>query len=220
MKENYTHITVILDRSGSMGPIREDTIGGFNTFLGARKAEPGEATFTLVQFDSRDPYEVIHGFKPIADVPPLDLETFVPRGGTPLLDAIGRGINDLEHSIRGLAEAERPSKVIFAISTDGLENASCEFKKDQIEKMIRQRSEENDWKFVFLSAELAAVQEARSLGIAHGSSMRFRKSAKGTAEAWAALSAQVGDYRSGRKRQIGFAQEDRDRAEESTPGKA
>ena len=212
MKQDYTHITVILDRSGSMESIRDDTTGGFNVFLEKQKAEPGQATLTLVQFDSQDPYEVIHGFKPIADIPALDRETYVPRGGTPLLDALGRGINDLEQSIGKLAEADRPAKVVFAIVTDGKENASSEFTKDQVEQMIKRKTEKDEWQFVFLSNGLAAIAEAKGLGVADGRALMFRKSARGTSESWAALSSQAAEYRSGRKRQIGFGQADRDRA--------
>jgi len=141
MRQDYTHIAVILDRTGSMAVIRDDTIGGFNTFLQQQKAEPGSATLTLVQFDSQDPYqdpyEVIHRFKPIAEVPELTRETYVPRASTPLLDAMGRGIIDLEKSLSELSEADRPAKVVMVVVTDGQENASREFRKEQIEKMIQ-----------------------------------------------------------------------------------
>ncbi len=98
-KNDYTHITVILDRTGSMESIRDDIIGGFNAFLDEQQKLPGKATMTLVQFDSQDPYEVICRFAPVAEVPKLDRNVYVPRASTPLLDAIGRGINDLEASL-------------------------------------------------------------------------------------------------------------------------
>src|SRR5919112_968795 len=113
MKEAYTHISVILDRTGSMESIRDDTIGGFNAFLKAQKTEPGEATLTLVQFDSQDPYEIVHRFRPLPEIPELTRETFVPRASTPLLDAMGRGINDLEKSLLELTENKRPSRVVM-----------------------------------------------------------------------------------------------------------
>ena len=130
MKNDYTHIVVILDRTGSMDSIRDDTIGGFNAFLSQQKAEPSFATLTLVQFDSQDSYEIVHRFKALDKVPDLTRETFVPRASTPLLDAIGRGINDLESSLANLAEDHRPSRVVMVIITDGAENASREFNKD------------------------------------------------------------------------------------------
>jgi len=128
----YIHIAVILDRTGSMESIRDDTIGGFNAFLNEQKQQPGKATLTLVQFDSQDPYEVIHQVKTIQEVSELTRETYVPRASTPLLDAIGRGINDLEKSVADMKEGDRPSKVVFVVITDGQENASREFRRDQI----------------------------------------------------------------------------------------
>jgi hypothetical protein len=115
-KPDYTHLAVILDRTGSMESIRDDTIGGFNVFLNEQKQQPSKATLTLVQFDSQDPYEVIHQVKPIKEVPELTKETYVPRATTPLLDAIGRGINDLEKCLADMKEDNRPSKVVFVAS--------------------------------------------------------------------------------------------------------
>jgi len=134
MQTDYTHMTVILDRSGSMDEIRDDIIGGFNGLLGDHKAQPGKATMTLVQFDGQDPYEVLHRFKPLRDVPPLDRSTYVPRGGTPLFDAVGRGINDIEAALGKLAEADRPTKVIFAIVPEGKDNPSVELGQEQSQK--------------------------------------------------------------------------------------
>jgi len=204
MKSDYTHISVILDRSGSMESIRDDTIGGFNGFLKDQKSQPGEATLTLVQFDSQDPYEVVHQFMRIQDIPDLNRETFVPRGGTPLLDALGRGINDLEKSIAGMKEGERPSKVLFAIITDGQENESREFSKDQIVKMIKKRRETDQWQFAFLSADLNAIDDAMSYGIQPQATLAFKRTAKGAAGAWAALSSRTTDFRSAKKKKIGF----------------
>ena len=209
MKQDYTHITVILDRTGSMESIRDDTIGGFNTFLKQQKAEPGTATLTLVQFDTQDPYEVIHRFKPIEEVPALNRETYVPRASTPLLDALGRGINDLEASLGELKEEDRPSKVVVVVVTDGQENSSREFRKQQIEKMVKEKTEKSSWQFVFLSADLAAIDDAIAVGIHVDAVLLFEKSGKGTAGAWASLSARTSDYRSSRKKKIGFEQDDR-----------
>lgn len=209
MKENYTHIAIVLDRTGSMETIRDDTIGGFNAFLSAQKAEPGVATLTLVQFDSQDPYELIHRFKPLAEVPELTRETFVPRASTPLLDAIGRGINDLEKSLADLEESERPSRVVMVIITDGQENASREFRKDQIEKMIRERQEKSAWQFVFLSADLEAIGDALASGLRAAAVMGHDRDSHGTTTAWAALSRHVADYRTGRKEDVSFTEEDR-----------
>lgn len=209
MRPDYTHITVILDRTGSMQSIRDDTIGGFNAFLDAQKAEPGTATLTLVQFDTQDPYEVIHHFKPVEEVAALTRETYVPRASTPLLDALGRGINDLEQALSTLEEAERPAKVVFVVVTDGQENSSKEFRKDQIEKMIKEKTNKDDWQFVFLSADLAAIGDAMAVGMDADAVLYFKKSGRGSADAWAALSNRTSDYRSSRKKKFGFEQGDR-----------
>jgi hypothetical protein len=209
MKADYTHIAIILDRTGSMESIRDDTIGGFNAFLNMQKAELGSATLTLVQFDSQDPYEIVHRFKPLAHVPELTRETFVPRAATPLLDAIGRGINDLEKSLIDLAEDERPSRVVMVIITDGQENSSREFHKDQISKMIKEKQETSAWQFVFLSADLDAIGDALESGIAARATLAHDKDERGIGAAWAALSRHVSDYRTGRAEDVAFNEEDR-----------
>ncbi len=219
MKQDYTHITVILDRSGSMESIRDDTIGGFNAFLKQQKAELGTATLTLVQFDTHDPYEVIYEFMPISEILELNSETYVPRGGTPLLDALGRGINELESKTAELKDENRPSKVVLVIVTDGQENSSREFHKDQIEKMIKERTEKHAWQFVFLSADLAAIDDAMGLGIHSSSTLAFQKNAKGSSDAWQSLSARTADYRSARKSQLDFDQDDRKHPDDSQKSK-
>ncbi len=208
MKPDYTHIAVILDRTGSMEAIRDDTIGGFNAFLQQQKAEPGTATLTLVQFDSQDPYEVIHHFKPIAEVLELTRETYVPRASTPLLDALGRGINDLEQSLSQLGQADRPAKVVMVVVTDGQENASREFRKEQIEEMIKEKTEKEGWQFVFLSADLAAIKDAHAVGFASSASLFYQKSGLGSKGAWTSLSRRTSDYRSQRLEEFAFLEED------------
>jgi hypothetical protein len=209
MKNDYTHIAVILDRTGSMETIRDDTIGGFNAFLNAQKGAPGLASLNLVQFDSQDPYEIVYHFKPLAEVPELTRETFVPRANTPLLDAIGRGINDLEKSLADKTEAERPSRVVMVLITDGQENASREFRKDQIEKMIKEKQEKAAWQFVFLSADLDAIGDALASGVRAASTLAHDKDSHGVGAAWASLSRSVADYRSGNKEDVSFSDEDR-----------
>ncbi len=197
MKQGYTHITVILDRSGSMESICDDTIGGLNAFVEQQKAGSGEATLTLVQFDSQHPYEVIHHFTPIREVPALTRKTYVPRGGTPLLDALGRGINDIEESIGKLNDGERPEKVIVAVITDGQENSSMEFNKEQVEKMIKSKSSEAGWEFIFLSADLNAIADAHHLGFSSDATVAFEKSSHGVDCCMSSLSESVSQIRSG-----------------------
>lgn len=211
MKDDYTHITVILDRTGSMESIRDDTIGGFNTFLKDQQTQPGHATLTLVQFDSQDPYEVIHSFKPVGEVPALTRETFVPRASTPLLDAIGRGILDLESNLARLGEGERPAKVMVVILTDGRENASREFRKERIKSMIREKQEESGWQFMFLAADQEAIDEAQALGFPAAATMVFAKTSRGTMDAFTSMSRQTSKFRSGNSGNLSFDDDDRAR---------
>ncbi len=213
MDNEYTHITIILDRTGSMESIRDDTIGGFNTFLHEQKDAAGMATITLVQFDSQNPYEVIYKFKPIAEIPGLDRQTYVPRAATPLFDAVGRGIIALDQQLSRLPVEKKPARVVFVIVTDGKENASYEFRREQIEKMIAEKQEQSDWQFVFLSADLAAIREAESVGFMRKKSLAFDKNSAGTSRAWGSLSGAVAFYRSSRKTEVEFDDLDRDQQE-------
>jgi len=153
--------------------IRDDTIGGFNVFLNENNKQPGRVTLTLVQFDTQDPYEVIHQFTPINKVQDLTRETYVPRGTTPLLDAIGRGINDLDQKLALLDDEGKPSGVVFVVITDGQENSSKEFRRDQIVKMINEKQEKDDWQFVFLSADLESINDALAYGFTGKSVMSY-----------------------------------------------
>jgi hypothetical protein len=130
---------------------------------------------------------------------------------------MGRAINDLEESITKLKAKDRPSKVILAIVTDGQENSSREFSKGQVEKMIKEKTEAQAWQFVFLSADLAAIGDATDVGIHPDGVLLFAKSAKGNAAAWSSLSEQTSNYRSSRKKKIGFDPDDRQHPDD--PGK-
>ena len=209
MKKDYVHIAVILDRTGSMQSIREDTIGGFNAFLKKQQDEPGKATLTLVQFDSQDPYEVVHKFKPVAEVPELTTDTFVPRASTPLLDAMGRGINDLEESLAKIPDREKPSRIVMVVITDGQENASREFSRKQVESMIKAKQEKCDWQFVFLSADLSAITTALASGVKACAAMAFDKNAHGTSAAWLSASERISDFRAKRSSKVAFSDADR-----------
>ena len=209
MKKDYTHITVILDRSGSMEDIKDDTIGGFNSYLASQQAESGTATLTLVQFDTPDAYEVIHRFQPITKVPALSSTTYVPRGLTPLFDALGRGINDLAHFLANLPAQDQPAKVIMVVVTDGQENSSCEFDKPQVEKMIAEKTERDSWQFVFLSADLSAMHEAMHMGIRSDKALMFQKSRQGSKDAWDSLNTQTSKFRGQSGEVFAFDPDDR-----------
>lgn len=186
MNEQATHITIVLDRSGSMESVREDTIGGFNVFLNEQKAEPGQATLTLVQFDNE--YEVVYDTLPLAKVPPLTQKTFQPRGSTALLDAIGRAMNETGKRLAEMPDSERPGKVLLVIMTDGYENASQEFTSEQIFQKITHQREVYSWQIVFIGANQDAIATGSSLGIAPSNSLNYVADSAGTTYAMKRLS--------------------------------
>jgi hypothetical protein len=177
MNIQLTEIAFILDRSGSMGSQLEPAISGFNRFLRDQQETPGEARFTLVLFDDR--YEVPCNAIPIAEVVDLDTTTFVPRGSTALLDAIGRTIEELGARLSATPEAERPAQVIVAILTDGHENASHDFSLRKVSDLIAQQRDVYKWQFFFLGADQDAIATAATMNIDANSSMRFSSSAQG-----------------------------------------
>jgi Mg-chelatase subunit ChlD len=170
MDLNLTDLVVVLDRSGSMASVVEDTIGGFNAFVDRQKHGEGRARLTLVEFDHE--YKVVYERKDIQEVPHLDRGTYVPRGNTALLDAI------VIIAVRGAIAVDRPSEhpahVVFVIITDGMENASKEFTRSQILEMIRAHQEEG-WEFLFFGANQDAIGEAASMGIDRASTASWKK---------------------------------------------
>ena len=195
MKDNFTRITIILDRSGSMESCKESTVAGFNEFIRAQKELPGEATVKLVQFD--DQYETVFD-KPLCDCPELTQNTFVPRGSTALFDAQGRTIVELGRELAALREHERPSKAIVVTLTDGLENASKQYNLQQISEMIREQRDKYKWDFVFLGANQDAIATAAAMNIPLPSAMSYSTSKAGIAATMAAVSHYVGAARSGK----------------------
>lgn len=210
MQKDYTHISFVLDRSGSMSSIKQDTIGGFNTFLEAQKQAPGKATFTLVQFDNE--YECLCQMMDIQHVLPLNDSRFVPRGSTALLDAIGRTINDTGKRLGDMPEADRPEKVLFVILTDGYENSSLEFNNQRINDMITHQRDVYKWEFVYLGANQDAIATAANMGIQANSTMTFTADSEGTQATYEALTTNAINYRTGTSTNLSFTPEQRSRA--------
>lgn len=177
--DQLTEIVLIVDRSGSMHTIKADAEGGINSFVEEQKKVPGDATLTLVQFDTT--YEVIHENKPIADVPPYELK---PGGGTALLDAIGKTITSHKTRVDNTPEPNRPGKIIYVIVTDGEENSSHEYARPQINELITGRRDADSWEFIFLAANQDAIQEANALGISGAGAMNYAASGAGAAAAY------------------------------------
>lgn len=164
MNKNLTEIAFILDRSGSMGSVAHAAITGFNDFLRDQQAAPGQARFTLVLFD--DEYLVPVDHLPIAEVVPLNPDTYIPRNTTALLDAIGETIDRIGQRLEQTPEADRPGKVLVPIFTDGLENSSEKFTWKHIAEKIKHQTEVYQWEFLFLGANQDAIATAANLNIA------------------------------------------------------
>lgn len=218
MKENHTDITIILDRSGSMGSIRQDTIGGFNSFLEDQKKVEGTANFSLYQFD--DVLENPVPSQDIQSVSALTLETFVPRGGTALLDAIGQVITKTGDRLKSLPEEQRPERVMVVITTDGEENSSRQFTYDKVNEMITHQREKYQWQFVFLGANQDAIAAASKMGIHGSAAMTTAANAAGTQAMYASLSVNMTCARGpagpqGPPGPIGFGGEDRLKQQEA-----
>ena len=208
MKNGYSDITVVLDRSGSMACLVDEVIGAFNTFVDEQQQVAGQASFSLVQFDDR--YEVYLDAVDLAKVGRLDRTTYVPRGMTALYDAVGRAIVATGTRLAALDEAERPDKVVFLIQTDGEENASREFDAATLQAMIRHQQDKYAWEFVFLGANIDAGSVAEEIGIARDKALQYANNADGTRAAFAAVSDNLAGFRRGDRQHMAYAEEDRE----------
>lgn len=195
--KNATHIAVLLDRSGSMASVKDETISGYNAFIKEQKEAGDNASLSLVQFDSQG-IDTLQEFTPIKAVPDLNADTFQPRGMTPLLDALGKTINTTGKSLEAIPEANRPDKIVFVVITDGQENASHQFSKTRIKEMIELQSGTYNWQFVYLGANQDAFAEAGAIGIQQDAAANFVGAA--TADAFRATASNVANYRSTGKR--------------------
>ena len=162
MRKGLTELVFVVDRSGSMGGLETDTIGGFNATLEAHRKAEGEAMVSTVLFDNE--IEVLHDRLPIAEVAPITDKEYWVRGCTALLDAVGGAVNHISRVHGYLPEDARPEHTIVVITTDGMENASREYSYDQVKAMIS-RKEREGWDFLFLGANIDAAAEAERIGI-------------------------------------------------------
>jgi len=197
MNQNLTEIVFILDRSGSMNGLENDTIGGFNGFV-KKQAEAGQTSLTTVLFD--DKYEILHNGIDARDITLTEREYFT-RGCTALLDAVGKTINDVGKRLNETPEASKPGKVIFVITTDGLENASREFSYDEVKKMITHQSEKYSWEFVFMGANIDVAKEGNKLGIKADRSFGWTANSAGVNTMYCRVAALCGNIRSAKPRQ-------------------
>ena len=192
-KPKDVELVFILDRSGSMGGLESDTIGGYNSMLSKQKKEKtGKVSVTTVLFD--DQYELLYNQVPIEKVSPMTEEEYYVRGSTALLDAIGKTVMQVKAN---QDKKEIKDKVLFVIITDGMENASREYRADQIKKLIEERKEKNNWEFLFLGANIDAIGAAKDLGIDSSRAVRFKSDKKGTAKNYEVLNEAIKEIRGG-----------------------
>lgn len=194
MREDYTHIVCIIDRSGSMTSIADDTIGGLNTFIQEQASIPGEVRLDIILFD-HEYTELYMG--DIRDAPVFTRENYVPRGSTALYDAIGTTINNVGAELRALPEALRPHKVIIMILTDGYENSSKQFSAEKIKKMIRHQEDVYNWTFIYLGANQDAFEVGSTLGVQAINTMNWEGTSEGVTRAYDSLSSYATHYRQG-----------------------
>ena len=178
MKNNITEIVFILDRSGSMAGLESDTIGGFNSMIKQQKKQDGECYVSTVLFDNCS--EVLHDRLPLEKVPEMTDKDYTVRGCTALIDAIGGAIHHIENIHKYARREDVPEHTIFVITTDGQENASHTYTSENVKKMIEQKKEECGWEFLFIGANIDAVETAARYGIDKDRAVNYNADEQGT----------------------------------------
>ena len=178
MRKNLTEIVFILDRSGSMSGLEADTIGGFNSMIEKQKKENGEALISTVLFDNAS--EVIHDRVNVRDIKPMTDKDYTVRGCTALLDAIGGAIHHIGNIHKYARTEDVPEHTLFVITTDGMENASRRYDSETVKKMIEKQKERYGWEFLFLGANIDAVETARHFGIGADRAVNYHSDSRGT----------------------------------------
>ena len=192
-KNGITEMVFILDKSGSMSHLTDDTIGGFNTMIEQQKAEPGEALVSTVLFSVGE--TVIHDRVKLSNVPPMTKNEYQAYGGTALLDAIGRAIKHIGNVHRHSAPEDVPERTLFVITTDGEENSSCQYSGPEIKRMIEHEREKYGWEFLFIGANIDAITAAESIGISRARSANYHADMRGTRAVFASVGRAMFDTR-------------------------
>lgn len=195
MKKGLTELVFILDRSGSMGGLEADTIGGFNSLLDKQKRETGEALVSTVLFDNE--IEVLHDRVRLEDIAPMTDQDYYVRGCTALLDAVGGAIHHIGNIHKYARAEDVPEHTLVVITTDGMENASQRYDASQVKKMVRRQQEKYGWEFLFLGANIDAVETAAHFGIAPQRAANYHSDHEGTALNYEVISQAVCAVRAG-----------------------
>ena len=193
MKNNTTELVFILDRSGSMAGLEADTIGGFNGMIEKQKKIEGKCYVSTVLFDNVS--EVIHDRVLLESVKPMTSNDYYVRGCTALLDAIGGAIKHIGNIHKYARPEDVPQNTLFVITTDGMENASHNYDKESVKAMIERQKEKYGWEFIFIGANIDAVETARGFGIPQNRAVNYHADKRGTANVFGAVERTVGDMR-------------------------
>ena len=186
MKKGLTEVVFILDRSGSMSGLESDTIGGFNSMIEKQKKEEGEALVSTILFDNYS--EVLHDRVEVSKIEPLTDRDYTVRGCTALLDAIGGAIHHIGNVHKYARDEDVPEHTIFIITTDGMENASHQYSREKIKAMIERQKTKYGWEFLFLGANIDAIETARSYGIDQDRAVEYNCDSVGTGLNFEAMS--------------------------------
>lgn len=193
MRKGLTELIFILDRSGSMRGLEADTIGGYNSMLEKQKKEDGEVLVSTILFDHES--NVIHDRVSLQDISPITEKDYFVRGCTALFDAIGGAIHHIRNVHKYSRKKDLPEKTLFIITTDGMENASKYYSCSKVKKMLKKQKEKHGWEFLFLGANMDAVQVAGSFGIGAERTVNFHNDSKGTSLNYQVLGETVASYR-------------------------
>jgi uncharacterized protein YegL len=194
MKKNLTEMVFILDKSGSMAGLEADTIGGFNAMIERQKQADGEALVSTVLFSSRS--TVIHDRVDLRKIEPLTKRQYFVGGCTALIDAIGGAIHHIGNVHKYAREEDRPEHTVFVVTTDGMENASRTYTSDEVKAMVQRQKEKYGWEFLFLGANIDAVETAAHYGIGEDRAVTFHNDSVGQALNYEEVSAAVSQVRS------------------------
>ena len=194
---NTTELVFILDRSGSMSGLEKDTIGGFNSMIEKQKKEDGECLVSTVLFDNIS--EVLHDRVKLSDIKPMTDTDYIVRGSTALLDAIGGAIHHIGNVHKYARREDVPEHTMFIITTDGMENASHRYTREKVKEMIKRQEEKYGWEFIFIGANIDAVETAGSFGIKKDRVANYRADDIGTEKMYSVISNVVGGFRKGIK---------------------
>ncbi|MBQ7828854.1 MAG: VWA domain-containing protein [Clostridia bacterium] len=195
MKNNITEIVFILDRSGSMSGFEADTIGGFNSMIEKQKEKEGKVYVSTVLFDNYS--EVLHDRVDIGEIEPMTRKDYEVRGCTALLDAIGGAIHHIGNIHKYARPEDVPEHTIFIITTDGMENASHRYDSRTVKAQIERQREELGWEFIFLAANIDAVETAESIGIRRERAANYRQDSKGVKLTYETMSDAIVTLRDG-----------------------